>query len=169
VLAIAESYGAGQLKSYLTNGIPVTATIRGDPNPRIAEWDGPKGFGAVDVTVGFAVPTAGVYPMRLVAGQEAGNANLEWFSIKSDGTRILVNDTSNLEALRAFRARNFVQQPLFNSPTIAGGLVTFSWTGSGTLQETTSLGGSWTNSPSQNNPQTVTATSGNKFYRIRQP
>jgi PA domain-containing protein len=168
VLVIAESYGAGLLKSYLTNGTPVTATIRGDANPRLAEWDGPKGFGAVDVTFGFAVPQAGIYPLRLVSGQEAANANLEWFSIQSDGTRILVNDTSNTNALRAFRARTVVQQPVFNAPTLATGSVTISWTGTGTLQETTSLGASWTTSPSQNNPQTVPATSGNKFYRIQQ-
>jgi len=168
VLVIAESYGAGLLKSYLTNGTPVTATIRGDANPRLAEWDGPKGFGAVDVTFGFAVPQAGIYPLRLVSGQEAANANLEWFSIKPDGTRILVNDTSNPDSLRAFRARTVVQQPAFNVPTLAGGSVTISWTGSGTLQEATSLGGSWSNSSNQNNPQTVPATSGNKFYRIQQ-
>ncbi|HKS37018.1 MAG TPA: PA domain-containing protein [Verrucomicrobiae bacterium] len=168
VLVIAENYGAAQLKSYLTNGTPVTATIRGDPNPRVAEWDGPKGFGAVDVNVGFAVPTAGVYPLRLVTGQEAGNANLEWFSIKPDGTRILMNDTSNPDALRTFRARTVVQQPVFNAPTLAGGFITISWTGAGTLQEATSLGGSWSSSPSQNNPQTVPAASGNKFYRIQQ-
>jgi len=171
VLVIAESYGAALLKSYLTNGTPVTATIRGDGSPRIAEWDGPKGFGAVDVTAGFAVPSAGVYPLRLVAGQTTGGADLEWFSIKEDGTRILMNDTSNPDALRTFRARTVVQplQPVFNAPTLAGGSVTISWTGSGTLQEATSLGGSWSTSPSQNNPQTVPATSGNKFYRIQQP
>ena len=79
-----------------------------------------------------------------------------------------MNDTSNPNALRTFRARTVVQQPVFNAPTLAGGMATISWTGSGTLQETTSLGGSWTNSPSQNNPQTLSATSGNKFYRILQ-
>jgi hypothetical protein len=168
VLVIAESYGAGLLKSYLTNGTPVTATIRSDVNPRLAEWDGPKGFGAVDVTFGFAVPQAGIYPLRLVSGQEAGNANLEWFSIQADGTRILMNDTSSPDALRTFRARTAVQQPVFNVPAFAGGSVSISWTGSGILQETTSLGGSWSTSPSQNNPQTVAATSGNKFYRIQQ-
>jgi hypothetical protein len=68
VLVIAESYGAGVLKSYLTNGTPVTATIRGDANPRLAEWDGPKGFGAVDVTFGLRGSAGGhlshaiVYP-----------------------------------------------------------------------------------------------------------
>jgi hypothetical protein len=170
VLVIAESYGASQLKSYLTNGTPVTATIRGDGSPRIAEWDGPKGFGAVDVTAGFAVPSAGMYPMRLVAGQTTGPADLEWFTIKSDGTRILLNDTLNPDALRTFRARTVAQQqPVFNAPTLAGGLVTISWTGSGTLQEATSLGGSWSTSPSQINPQSVSATSGNKFYRVMQP
>jgi hypothetical protein len=168
VLVIAENYGAALLKSYLTNGTPVTAVIRGDPNPRIAEWDGPKGFGAVDVNVGFAVPAAGVYPMRLVSGQEAGNADLEWFSIKSDGTKVLMNDTSNPDALRTFRARTVVQQPVFNAPTLAAGSVTISWTGNGTLQESTLVTGSWTNSPSQINPQTVPATTGNKFYRIQQ-
>jgi hypothetical protein len=169
VLAIAEDYGAGLLKSFLTNGAPVTATIRGDANPRIAEWDGDKGFGAVDVTAGFAVSAAGVYPLRLVSGQEAARANLEWFSIKPDGTKILLNDTSNPDALRAFRARTVVQQPVFNAPTLTGGSVTISWTGNGTLQEATSLGGLWSDSPSQISPQTVPATSGNKFYRIRQP
>ena len=167
VLVIAESYGAGVLKSYLTNGTPVTATIRGDANPRLAEWDGPKGFGAVDVTFGFAVPQAGIYPLRLVSGQTTGNANLEWFTINADGTRILLN-ASNQDALPSFRARTVVQQPVFNAPTLANGMATISWTGSGTLQETISLGASWTSSPSQSNPQTVPATSGNKFYRIQQ-
>jgi hypothetical protein len=169
VLVIAENYGAGQLKSYLTNGTAVTATIRTDTNPRLAEWDGPKGFGAVDVTFGFAVPQAGVYPMRLVSGQEGGSADLEWFSIQPDGARILVNDTSNANALRTFRARTFVQQPVFSAPTLAGGQVTLSWTGSGTLEETTSLPPSWGPAANQNNPQTVAATNNHKFYRIRQP
>jgi hypothetical protein len=122
----------------------------------------------VDVTAGFAVPSAGVYPMRLVAGQTTGPADLEWFTIKTDGTRILMNDTSNLDALRTFRARAVIEPPVFNPPTLAGGMATLSWIGSGTLQETTSLGGSWSTSPSQNNPQSVPATSGNKFYRVQQ-
>jgi hypothetical protein len=168
VLVIAEKYGAALLKSYLTNGIPVTATIRGDDNFRLVEWDGPKASGAEDLTVGFAVLAAGVYPMRLVAGQGEGNANLEWFSINPDGTRILVNDTSNPDALRTFRARTFLEQPVLDALTLAGGSVTISWTGNGALQEAISVTGSWTNSPNQNNPQTVPATSGYKFYRIQQ-
>jgi hypothetical protein len=168
VLAIAESYGAGLLKSYLTNGIPVTATIRGDGSPRIAEWDGPKGFGAVDVIFGFAVPAAGVYPMRLVAGQAAGAADLEWFFIKPDGTRILMNDVSNLEALLTFRARNAGAAPVLNAPVLSGATVNIAWTGVGMLEDATSVRGPWGASPNQDNPQTVPATQGTKFYRIRQ-
>src|ERR1044071_3725155 len=120
VLVIAESYGASLLKSYLTNGTPVTAVIRGDATARIAEWNGPKGFGAVDVTVGFAVPAAGIYPLRLGPGHGSDNANRECFSIKPDGTRVLINDTSKPDALLAFRARNAGALPALNPPTVSG-------------------------------------------------
>lgn len=174
VLVIAENYGAGLLKSYLTNSVAVSATIRADPSPRIAEWDSDKGFGAVNVIGGFGVPAAGVYPLRLLAGHmgafggAAARANLEWFSIKPDGTKILVNDTTNPDSLRTFRARSAPAQSVMNAPTFSGGNVTISWTGPGTLEEATSITGPWTDSPSQNNPQTVPATGARKFYRIRQ-
>jgi len=168
VAVIAENYGGTLLKSYLTAGIAVTATIGGDATPRIAEWDGPKVFGAVDVTVGFAVPAAGVYPMRLVAGHRAGGADLEWFTIQPDGTRILVNDTSNPDALLAFGARNAGALPVLKPLKVSGGNVTISWTGVGTLEEATLVRGPWCPSPNQNNPQTAPVTGGKKFYRIRQ-
>ncbi len=167
VLVIAENYGASLLKSYLNNSVSVTATIRGDPNTQIADWDGPKGFGAVDVTVGFAVAEAGIYPMRMVAGQRSAAANLEWFSIQPDGARILLNDTSNPKALLTFRARNFSPLPRLNVPVLSGGRVTISWTGGGTLQEVGSLGGSWRDSLDQSNPQLAPASASQKFYRIR--
>jgi hypothetical protein len=168
VLVISEKFGGTLLKSYLTKGTPVNVTIQGDPNPRIAEWDGPKGFGAVDVTFGFAVPEAGLYPMRLVAGQEVQRANLEWFSIKPDGTRFLINDTSIPDSLRAFRARTGGASATFDPVKISGGNITIAWTGSGTLEEANSILGPWTTSPNQGNPQTVPAAAGMKFYRIRQ-
>ena len=168
VLVMAENYGGTTLKSYLQNGTAVTAVIQGDPNPRIAEWDGPKGFGAVDVTAGFAVPSAGVYPLRLVAENEAGAANLEWFSIKADGSRVLVNDTSNPDALLAFRARTGGTAITFNPPTLSAQGLTISWTGSGTLEEADSVAGPWKASASQSNPQTVPTNETAKFYRIRQ-
>ena len=176
VLVVADNYGAGVLKTNLSNKVAISATIRDDPNPRIAEWDTTKSFGAVNVIGGFAVPTAGVYPLRLIAGHKgavsgaAAMADLEWFSVQPDGTKILVNDTSNPKALLAFRARTSVttQPPVFDIPKLSGGNVTISWTGSGTLQEATDLSGPWTQSPSQNNPQSVAATGPRKFYRLHQ-
>ncbi len=173
VLVIAENYGGSLLKSYATNHVAVSATIRADANPRIAEWDSNKGFGSVNVSGGFAVPTAGVYPLRLVAGHKGGpsgaaaRANLEWFSVKPDGTKILVNDTTNPDALRTFRARSN-PTPVLNAPALAGGNVTISWTGAGTLEEAAAITGPWADSANQNNPQSGPPTGAKKFYRIRQ-
>ena len=175
VLVIAENYGASLLKSYLTNGTAVTATIQGDANPRIAEWDGPKGFGAVDVTAGFAVPTEGLYPLRSVAGQGTARANLEWFSIKPDGTRILINDTSNPDALLAFRSVNIVVdgRPTFTSITAAGGKVTITWVGGPNikLQTTASLTNpNWQDVAGSLGKSSVEAvTGGAAFYRLSAP
>jgi hypothetical protein len=105
----------------------------------------------------------------LVAGHVSGGADLEWFSILPDGTRVLVNDSSNTNALMAFRARKVVVKPMLNPPTLSGGLVVISWTGGGTLQEATSVNGQWQPSPSQNNPQSVQVTGNLKFYRVRFP
>ncbi len=171
VLVIADGFGGSDLKAKLTAGTTVTATIQTDTNPRLAEWDGPKGFGAVDVTFGFAVPTAGVYPMRLVVGQESGTANLEWFSVKADGTRVLVNDTSDPQSLRAFRARTVVAvPPKFNAPTLTGNNLTLAWTGAGVLEQSVSPLGPWGTAPNQANPQTVAvdAAATATLYRIRQ-
>src|SRR6185436_3340341 len=167
VLVIAENYQASLLRTLLLNLETVTARIVGDSNPRLGEWNGPKGFGAVDSQFGFAVPTAGIYPMRLVAGQREGNANLEWYSIEPDGTRILINDTSNPKSLRAFRSRTSEAAPRLSPPTLANGKVTISWTGGGVLQEAANLAGPWNDVTIQANPQQVTPTAPTKFYRVR--
>jgi hypothetical protein len=175
VLTIADGFGGSTLKSYFSNSIPVSASIVGDAAPRITEWNGPKGFGSADSIAGFAVPTAGIYPLRLIAGHSGGNAtvtaaNLEWFSILPDGTRILVNDTTNPNALKTFRARTAVtQRPVLNPPTFANGNVTISWTGGGTLEETATIDGGWQTSANQSNPQTIPPTGLRKFFRVRAP
>lgn len=167
VLVVGENFGGSLLKSLLANSQPVQVTLETDTNPRLADWDGPKGFGAVDVTFGFAVPEAGVYPLRLVAGQEGGTANLEWFTIKPDGTRILLNDPANADGLRVFRARS-APPPRLNPPTVGAAGVGLSWTGSGTLEEATSVLGPWVASASQANPQTVQPGGQFRVYRLRQ-
>lgn len=171
VVVIAEEFGGSQLKALIAANPTVSVTLQTDTTPRLAEWDGPKGFGAVDVTFGFAVPEAGVYPLRLVVGQEGGAANLEWFTVQNNGTRILLNDASNGNSLRAFRARTQVQTPpSFNPPAHAAGNsgIVVSWTGSGTLEEAPTVTGPWTTSSSQANPQTISATGTSRVFRLRQ-
>jgi len=169
VLVIAEAFGGSELKALLTAGGSLNATIQTDGQSRLLEWDGPKGFGAVDALGGFAVPVAGVYPIRLVAGHTSGAANLEWFSIQEDGTRSLINQGSDANAILAFRARTAVVPPaVFNPPVLSGNSVTLSWTGSGVLEEASTLSGPWTAAPSQSNPQAVPVGDGLKVYRIFQ-
>jgi hypothetical protein len=105
--------------------------------------------------------------LRLVAGHVTLGANLEWFSVLPDGTRILLNDSSNPNALLAFRGRKVVARPVLNQPTISGGQVVISWTGNGVLEEETSVNGPWQTSANQNNPQNVPPTGNMKFYRVR--
>jgi len=169
VLVIAENFGGADLKTELAFDPNLMVRIRGDSAPRLMEWNAFKEFGAVDVTTGFAVSEPGIYPLRLLSGQGTGSASLEWFSILPDGTKVLINDTSNPNALRTFRARTFAGAPVFASPTLVGGQVRISWSGSGTLQEATSLTGPWATAASQTNPQNVTPSGTMKFYRIRQP
>jgi hypothetical protein len=164
VLVISEGFGGAQLKQLLAQPAPVTVSLQADTNPRLSEWDAPKFFGAVDVLFGFAVPEAGIYPLRLVAGQEGGNASLEWYLVNGDGSKILLNDSTS--PVKTFRAVAALMQ--FNPPTFANGKVTISWTGGGTLQETTNLGGTWGNSANQANPQSVTPGGQAKFFRLIQ-
>jgi hypothetical protein len=55
--------------------------------------------------------------------------------------------------------------PVMTIGTGTGNTVVISWTGSGTLQETTDFV-TWTNSANQANPQTINAGTGIKFYRV---
>ena len=126
----------------------------------------------MDVTVGFAVPAAGVYPMRLIFHQGGGGGNCEWFTVKPDGTKMLLGDTA-AGGLKVYRARTVVAQPKFNAPTIANGVVTITWTGTGTLQQASALTGSsndWTNvipQPAGNSYTVNAGTSGNLFFRLK--
>ena len=60
------------------------------------------GRGAADTLFNFVVEEDGVYPMRLLWYEGRGGANVEWFSVV-DGEKILVNDTSNANASKAYR------------------------------------------------------------------
>ena len=50
----------------------------------------------------FLVNQAGIYAIHTVWEEATGGANIEWFSIKDDGTKVLINDTAN-GGLRGYR------------------------------------------------------------------
>lgn len=59
------------------------------------------GRSASNTLFSFKVPKAGVYPFRVVYEQGTHDASIEWFTINSDGTQVLVNDLQN-GGVRAF-------------------------------------------------------------------
>lgn len=167
VLGLPHATAASLLKSYLTNGIAVTGTIRGTPAFVVGGAD--FGKGDSDIIMGVFVQQAGVYPMRMAFHQGGGGGNCEFFSVKPDGTKVLLNDTA-AGGLKTYRVR--VAQLRFNSPTVSGGLVTFTWTGTGTLQQAAALTGNpndWTDVNPQpvGNTYTVPATGNRLFLRLK--
>ena len=70
--------------------------------PEIAgEFSG--GRGASDTIFTIGVQEAGVYAFVTIWEEGGGGANIEWFTVKSDGTKVLVNDDAN-GGVKAYRA-----------------------------------------------------------------
>jgi hypothetical protein len=144
----------------------VTASIAPDTTPYLGSFDG--GRGASDSIFAFNVAQAGVYPLRLVWFEGGGGANLEWFSVTPDGSKVPIN-APVAGSLKAYRTRTFVP-PL--EPEVAASrdgadiVITFR----GTLQSSSTLGGTFTDVPGAVSPLRVPAasSSGNLFYRSRQ-
>ena len=92
-------------------------TASGDPldafkRIQLGEFNG--GRGASDTIFYFVAQEAGVYPFRTVWEEGGGGANIEWFTVKADGTKVLVNDTAN-GGVPAYRAANGGRKPYVRS------------------------------------------------------
>jgi hypothetical protein len=83
---------------------------------RLGEFD--AGRGAADTLFSFVVEEAGVYAFRTLWEEGTGGANIEWFTLKADGSKVLVNDIAN-GGLKAYRAIQGGTQPYVKavSPT----------------------------------------------------
>ncbi|MGA2661669.1 MAG: PA domain-containing protein, partial [Verrucomicrobiota bacterium] len=182
--AVEINYSSGQvLHSAYASGTAVTVTLQSHSYTNLGFVN--AGRAAADTWFGFNVPAAGVYPLRLIwfngnGEVSAGNLlSLEWFSMDRNGNRILLNDTSNPQALMAYRARANV--PLALPPTLSfslsAGKVTLAWPVSATgfvLLETSALPGGWTNSTAtvtvqgSQNVVDITPVGKSKFYRLAQ-
>lgn len=65
------------------------------------QFDG--GRTAADTVFFLNVPQAGVYAFRTTYENGTGGADIEWFTVKPDGTKVLINDTAN-GGIKAYRA-----------------------------------------------------------------
>jgi hypothetical protein len=126
-----------------------------------------------DITLTLFVQEAGVYPMRVVYQEAAGDAHLELFSFLPDGiTRVLLNDTAN-GGLRTYRTGVAPEKPtavpeFTGIQANANGSITIEWIG-GTLQSTPAVGGGWQNVAGATSPYTVTpGATPAAFYRVAQ-
>jgi hypothetical protein len=64
------------------------------------EFEG--GRGASDTIFNFFVQEAGVYPFRTIWEEGGGGANVEWFTLKTDGSKVLVNNVTG-GGLKSYR------------------------------------------------------------------
>ncbi|MSU33679.1 MAG: CHRD domain-containing protein [Pedosphaera sp.] len=85
------------------DGFHTTVGPIGDPfkTTVLGQFDGGRGAG--DTTFKFTVVEAGIYPFRTTWEQGGGDANVEWFTVKADATKVLVNDIAN-GGVKAYRA-----------------------------------------------------------------
>jgi hypothetical protein len=151
-----------KIRTAMASGL--TASITPDTTPALGENDGDS-TGA-EVTFSFIVPTAGVYPFRLVWFEGNGGAHVEWYSVTASGERILINDRANSAALKGFKARTATPatKPTLSYSSASGSLVI---TYTGVLQSATTVNGTYTDVAGATSPATITTTSGSVFYRAR--
>lgn len=117
------------------------------------------GRGAADTIFGFAVPAAGVYPMRLIWYEGGGGANVEWFTVGSDGTKTLINAEGGLKAYRSLGANPTPLScpgvgPVISASLNAEGNVVLTFTG--TLHSSDSVTGMFEPVAGATSPYTVT-------------
>jgi hypothetical protein len=117
------------------------------------------------------VESAGVYPIRAVYQAQLGTATIEVFSVKADGTKVLLNDVANggLKAYRVGVVPDKGAAPITVAiQVVAGGQLRITWTEPGTvLQESTTLTG-WTDLTTATSPYTPVTTGRNSvYYRLK--
>jgi hypothetical protein len=135
----------------------------------LGEFDGPRG--SADTTFRILVQDAGVYGLRTVYMEGTGGANIEWFTVKADGSKVLLNDTAN-GGLNAYRVGVAPDKPLNVSFGIQVQMVnsepTISWTEPGVvLQESIDLN-TWTDVAAATSPhKPVLNARAAVYFRLR--
>ncbi|MCL4786173.1 MAG: hypothetical protein KJ070_05175 [Verrucomicrobia bacterium] len=131
------------------------------------QFDG--GRSSTDSIFQFAAQEAGVYAFRTLYVEGGGNANLEWFIVKPDGTRVLVNDTDN-GGPASFQQGTIPTPPVdvtVKASLNASGQVVIEWS-AGTLESATEVGGAYSTVTGATSPYTVNpADAPRRYFRVR--
>lgn len=122
-----------------------------------------QGRGTGETPFGFAVPVAGLYPIRLIWWEGSGGADCEWYSIAPDGTRTLINAEGGLKAYRSLGANPTSLScpsvgPVISASLDADGNVVLTFTG--TLHSSDSVTGTFEPVEGATSPYTVTVKAG---------
>lgn len=121
-----------------------------------------------DVTFKFLVKDAGIYPLRAIWQEGGGGANLELSTIKTDGTRVLLNDTAN-GGYKTYRVGVAPSKPSSFSlgVQIVSGKVQISWTESAAVLQQSANLKDWTDVTAAISPYLPSATT-STFFRLKE-
>ncbi len=133
------------------------------------------GRGSRDTTFLMDVRAAGIYPVRLITFSQGGAGSVELFTVKDDGTKVLVNDTANggLAAFRSGTVPEYVEPAPEPEPgpaeisiasSASGVVITYS---GGALQSAAEVTGPWTEVAGASSPHEVSAEGGAAFFRVQ--
>ncbi len=98
------------------DGFRTTTGIPWDVTKALIAGEYSGGRGSADTLFTIVAQEAGVYPFRTVYENGGGDADIEWFTVKADGTKVLVNDTAK-GGVKAYRAATLVVNPYIKSIT----------------------------------------------------
>lgn len=159
VLMVSAANGQ---KLLSTTGVRVR--LQGETGQVLGQYN--AGRGASDTVFGMQIDQPGVYPLRLLWWEGGGGANVEWFSVQPDGSKVLINDTTNANALRAYQKATIATRPTITIGTSGANVVV---TYGGTVQSADQVQGPYTDVPNApvGGAITVSPTEAQKFYRAR--
>jgi hypothetical protein len=106
ITAIDLPAGVVRLGVNSDDGFRVSAIGGGDPRDVFAttlgQFDGGRGVANTEFSI--FVEKAGIYPFRMIYEEGGGASAVEWYSISADGTRHLINDAKDANALKSYRS-----------------------------------------------------------------
>jgi hypothetical protein len=143
-----------------------TGPTLGSTNMTLGEFD--AGRGSSETTFSFIVQANGVYPMRLLHFKaQLGGGGVELYSVNpNNGTRILLNDPSNTNAVKVYWGPPVVTRiPLTIQKIGTNAVITWS-DPTFSLQSAPLASGTYTTIAGATNPYTNAIAGSQKFFRL---